>query len=157
MMKTKDYPISPDLLSLTESQIAKLDQDATEGEGWECYCNGYIAHASVFQNKISGRVRNYVEDYFVEITVDSHEITAFCTCGQSRGVCPHVVALLYSWVNDTEGFTNIADSLNNLRSLDKENLLEVIGRILLNDPRNLVFFKSDSNPEEDFDLDGLFN
>jgi uncharacterized Zn finger protein len=155
--KIKDYPISPDLLSLTESQIAKLDQDATEGEGWDCYCNGYIAHATVFQNKISGRVRNYVEDFFVQITVDEHEITTMCTCDQRTGVCKHVVALLYSWVNDSEGFTNIAESLDSLRSMDKENLLERIGRILLNDPRNLAFLKAESSPEEDFDLDGLFN
>lgn len=155
--KTKKYPISPDLLSLRESQIAKLDQDETQGEGWECYCNGYIAHATVFQNKISGRVQNFIEEFFVQITVDQHEITTLCTCGERGGVCKHIVALLYSWVNDSEGFTNIADSLANMRSLDKENLLEMIGRTLLNDPRNLVFFQGERNTEDDFDIDGLFN
>lgn len=38
----EQYEISPELKEITERQISILDQENTNGEGWEYYCNGQI-------------------------------------------------------------------------------------------------------------------
>lgn len=154
----KHYPISQNLYELTESQIANLDQEVTGGEGWHCYCSGYITKTTVFQNKISGRCRDFVEDHYVEIKVEERAITTFCSTCRRGEICVHIVALLYSWIYDSEGFVNIAESLKLIESWDKGELIEIIGRMILNDPNNLEIVNEQShNFEEDFDTDGILN
>lgn len=155
--KINYYPISDNLYELTENQIAILDQETNGGEGWYCYCNGYITQATVFQNKISGRFRDFVEDHYVEVEVDEKQLTTFCSTCRAGAICIHVVALLYSWIYDSEGFINVANSLKHLESRDKGDLIKIIGRMVLKDPGNLAYFKDEQDDEEDYDIDGFLN
>jgi hypothetical protein len=52
--------------------------------------------------------------------------------------------LLYSWVDDSDGFLNVADALKRLRHKDKEELLAILGRLLMLDPRNLSLLDENS-------------
>ncbi|MFQ5865463.1 MAG: hypothetical protein ACE5IW_09570 [bacterium] len=155
--KPNNFTISHNLYDLTENQITTLDHEATDGEGWNCYCNGYISRPTVFQNKISGRFKNFVEDHYVEVKVEEDKLVTFCSTCRRGEICAHVVALLYSWIYDSEGFINVADSLKDLESLDKEQLIKIIGLMVLNDPANIEFFNSRQDDEDDYDLDGLLN
>jgi hypothetical protein len=155
-MKEKDYTVSHNLYDLTENQIASLDQETTGGEGWNCYCSGYLSRATVFLNKISGRFKNFVEDHYVEVKVEDDRIITFCSTCRRGEICAHVVALLYSWIYDSEGFLNVADSLKDLMRMDKEQLIKIIGLMVLNDPDNIEFFNKRQD-DDDYDLDGLLN
>ncbi len=156
--KSKGFAISKDLYDLTESQIVNLDQEVTGGEGWSCYCNGFIAQTTVFQNKISGRFRDFTADHYVEVKVGERQITTFCSTCRQGEICMHVVALLYSWVYDSEGFVNVADSLRELELKDKKELIEIIGRMILNDLNNLEIVNDVSDYyKENFDADGFLN
>ncbi|MFQ5604577.1 MAG: hypothetical protein ACE5HS_15010 [bacterium] len=151
------YAISNLLFELTENQIARLDQDATDGQAWSLYCDSYINRPTVFKNKISGRFRNFSTDNFVEVVVDDKQLTTFCSTCRVGEICVHAVALLYSWVYDSDGFTNIADAIKQFEEMDKSELIEIIARMLSKDVGNLEVVDDRSLEDEDYDIDGLLN
>lgn len=146
-------PISPLLTDFNLEQIAALDQELTDGEGWEFYSNGQIKCATVFENKLSGRVGNFIEEYEVEIVVMGEEVRSSCNCSRTGEICKHVIALLYSWVNDTEGFLDVGDSLQKLRSYDRERLLEIVVNIIRHDPKNIERFLYSELTSDDCDYE----
>ncbi len=156
-MKSNKHQISHNLFELTEKQVATLDLEATDGKGWECYCNSYISRPTVYKNKISGKFRNFTEDHLVEIKVDEKQITTFCSTCRRGEICIHSVALLYSWIYDSEAFINVADSIKELENKNKSELIEIIARMLINDFGNVELVHDDCDEEEDYDLDGLLN
>jgi hypothetical protein len=144
-----NYEISPHLRDLTHAQVTYLDKAATDGTSWEFYCSSYIHHPTVFGNKMSGMVQDAIDEYFAEVRVNHEELVAGCSCRSPEGICKHAIALLYGWVNDREGFLNVADALERLRKRDKDDILAILGRILMFDPRNAILL------EEKFAVDDL--
>jgi uncharacterized Zn finger protein len=149
------YTIAPELREINERQIGILDQENTDGEGWDYYCNGQIVRAAVLGNRISGTIREYTEEFDVVIRVDLHEVTTSCTCGTKQGVCKHIVALLYSWIHDKEDFINIGDQIKKLHNMEKQQLIDVIERIVQNDPINVRFFSDYSLDFNELDVERL--
>ncbi|MBN1155205.1 SWIM zinc finger family protein [candidate division KSB1 bacterium] len=146
-----------EIKNITERQIALLDQDNTNGEGWDFYCNGQIVHASVFNDEISGIVQDFVESFQVNIKFREHEIECSCSCKSKKVICKHVIALLYSWINDQEEFTNIGEFIDNLHALDKDRLLAIMKELLIDNPRNFRFFNRSAVSDNDggvFENDG---
>ncbi len=146
-------------IKITERQIALLDQENTNGEGWNFYCTGQIVHASVFNDEISGIVRDFSENNQVNIKFREHEIECSCSCSSKRVICKHVIALLYSWINDREEFINIATFMDHLKTLKKDRLIEILKELLIDNPRNFRFFRKlaetpgDGNGFEHNDVD----
>jgi len=155
--KEKEYPISEDLLNLTHEQIESLDQEATGGEGFDYYCAGNILKASVFLNRVAGIVRDFEFDYIARAEVRGDKILTACSCSRNGLICKHVIALLYSWVNDSADFTDVGECLRQLQYRDKESLLEVIGRFMLKDPTNADLLDEPDSTQDDYDLEGWFN
>lgn len=153
----EEFAISPALQAITEKQIGILDQEQINGEGWEYYCNGQIVHAAVLKNKITGTIREYLEEFHVAIQVDEHEFMTSCSCGTRNGICKHIVALLYSWINDQDDFTNIGVLIERLHGFEKQALIDLIQRIIENDPVNARFFDAYEYDEHDFQLEGLID
>ncbi|MDZ7295970.1 MAG: hypothetical protein ONB14_11185 [candidate division KSB1 bacterium] len=135
---SKRYPIAAELLSLTHEQIAQLDQECTGGRGWEFYANGFVSGATVFRDTLIGQVREFTMVNIVEIKVRGREIYTSCTCSHRGGVCNHAVALLYSWTNDGESFLDVGESMDELEKLDKGDLLRIVRRILVREPKFLA-------------------
>lgn len=156
MAKEILHPILPFLTELEFDQVADLDQKLVGGEAWEFYSDGQIKRATVFENKLSGHVGNYLEEYEVEIIVEGDELRGSCNCSRSGGICKHVIALLYSWVNDQEGFLNVGDSLQELDSYDRERLLEIVVNIIRYDPKNFerFLYQEASFEEPDYNVGG---
>ena len=144
-----EHEISTQLTDITQRQVTILDQENTDGEGWNYYCNGQVIHASVFKDEISGIIREYLEDYKVKIKVYDREISCVCTCDSENLICRHVVALLYSWVNDQAEFTNISDFVTKLQDIDKKNLIDMVQKFVIDDPRNLQYFEKTRDQEAD--------
>jgi uncharacterized Zn finger protein len=103
---------------------------------------------------MSGMVQDAVDEYFAEVRADRDELVAGCTCRSHGGICKHAIALLYGWVNDNEDFLNVADTLARLRQRDKEDILAILGRILMFDPRNASLLE-EKFAADDLDEDGL--
>jgi len=140
---------------INERQIGILDQENANGQGWDYYCNGQIIRAAVSGNRITGTVREYLQEFHVQIRVNGYEITTSCTCGTRTGVCKHIIALLYCWIHDKEDFINIGDQVKKLYAMEKQELIDVIERIIQNDPINVRFFKDYSQDEDGWDIDGI--
>jgi hypothetical protein len=151
------YKISEFLYDLNEEHIATLDQEATNGEAWHLYCDSYISRPTVFQNKISGRFKNFSEDQLVEVVIDEKQIITFCSTCRIGEICVHAVALLYSWVYDSEAFANVAESLRQLEDMNKVELIEIIARMLLKDSNNIELMRKKSVEDDGYDIDGLWN
>jgi len=149
------YKISHELKYINERQVGILDQENIDGEGWEYYCTGQIIRAAVLGNRITGTIREYFDEFNVEIRVDSHEVTTSCSCGTRQGVCKHIVALLYSWINDKDDFINIGDKMKQLHGMKKQELIDVIERIIQNDPINVRFFRDRSLDGDGLDVEDL--
>ena len=155
-MIEEEANISPILTNITQKQVAILDQENTNGEGWDYYCNGQVIHAIVSKNDISGIIREYLEDFKVQIKVNEFEIFCKCSCDSENVICRHVVALLYSWVFDKSEFINLDKFLNKLENMEKEKLIKVVERFIVDDPRNIKFFNTQRDFEvNDFDIDNL--
>jgi len=148
------YEISPLWREMTHEQVSLLDQRATEGASWEFYCGSYIHHPTVFGHKLSGKVQDALDEYFTEIRIDDKEMVTDCSCGERSGVCKHAIALLYGWVEDSDGFVNVADTLERLQHKDKADLLEILGRIIMFDLRMIDFIEDDL-PAADLDDESL--
>jgi hypothetical protein len=146
--------ISVDLSELSYSQVRDLDKNAADGKALEYYESAQINGASVYRNKISGRVGNFFEEFVVELTVHGKEISSSCTCSQSREICRHAVALLYAWVNDGGDFMNIGRVLDEIETMDKIRLVEIISNIIRVNPRFADVFLAKHNPEwDEIDMD----
>ncbi|MBN2008336.1 hypothetical protein JW960_03200 [candidate division KSB1 bacterium] len=142
------------LEGITQDMVSILDQESTNGEGWNYYSNGRIVHASVYQNEISGTLRELRDDICVKIKIDENEIHYSCNCNTEEGICVHIVALLYSWVFDNEEFVNMNNIINELEEFDKDSLIDVVERLLLNDPQNIRFLQPENSFEYPDPLDG---
>lgn len=155
--KVINYAVSDYLYDLTEKQVVTLDQEATDGAGWNLYCQSYINRPTVFKNKISGRFRNIEQDYYVEVKVEERQITTFCSTCRNGEICIHSVALLYSWIYDHDAFLNVAESIRRLESRNKDELIEIIAQILSKDAGHIEYLFETRDEEGDYDLDGMLN
>lgn len=145
--ETKVGPISPMLANITQRQITILDQENTNGEGWDYYCNGQVIHAIVSKNEISGIIREYLEDFKVQIKANEHEISCSCSCDSENVICKHIVALLYSWVYDQNEFINLDNFMHQLEHMDKAMLIKAVEQFIADDPRNIKFFENQKDLE----------
>ena len=135
------------LNGITQDMVSILDQESTHGEGWNYYSNGRIIHASVYQNEITGTLRELHDDIQVKIKIDENELHYSCNCDATAGICKHIVALLYSWVFDSAEFINMNNVINQLDNYDKDFLIEVVERLLLHDPQNIRFLHPENSSE----------
>ena len=136
--KRPQYPIAEELLSITQEQVVQLDQEIADGEGWEFYSKGFVSGATVFQDTILGQVRELTAINTIEIKVRNREIYTSCSCSRTGGICKHAIALLYCWTNDNDSFINVGTSLEKLEKFDKEELLNILKRILVRDPQYIT-------------------
>ena len=134
MSAEKKNIFAKELQQLDYNQIAAFDEQATSGEALAFYDNSQIENAVVYQNRISGRVGNFIENYQVKVIVYGAEISSTCECDNERKICQHAIALLYGWVNDFEDFLNIDDVLRDIAKFEKKQLLEIVANILQHIP-----------------------
>ncbi len=141
--------VDPKLQHLDLEEVSTLDRDAIGGKGLAYYETALITRAAVFHNHISGRVGNYLENFDVRVTFHENEIAGSCPCQRSRKICRHIVALLYSWVNDGDEFLDIEQVLINVRAMKKEQLVEIVENILRENPEYAELFLHRQQPDWD--------
>jgi len=149
-----DDKIASELLNLKIKQIEAFDRDITNGKAREYYESCEVTRATVFRNRLFGKVGNFVQSYDVEITVHGNEVVSSCICNNNRQICKHAVALLYSWVFDGNDFLNVANVLEEIDNLEKSRLMDIIKNMIRYNP-NLVdiFLAKDKLDWDEIDSD----
>ncbi len=141
--------IEKNLRSINMGQVQSLDEQITKGNGWEYYESAQITRATIFKNKISAEVGNFLETYQVKLSVHGQEISGSCTCGRARRLCKHMVALLYAWVQDGNDFTDVERQLDEITKMDKEDLVKIVSNIIRANPEYIELFMLKNIPEWD--------
>ncbi len=64
----------------------------------------------------------------VEVKVQNEHLSYVCSCPQVEGgeICPHVLALLWAWVEDPGRFLNREDLREHLKKYAKRDLVEIV-------------------------------
>ena len=64
----------------------------------------------------------------VEVRTQNDQISYVCSCTHEEGgeICPHVLALLWAWVEEPGKFLNRAELTEKLKKYSKKELLEII-------------------------------
>ena len=155
MLSSNDNIVN-ELLDLKIAQIEAFDRDITSGKAREYYESSEVTRATVFRNKLSGKVGNFIQNFDVEITVHGNEFVCSCACNNNRQTCKHAVALLYSWVFDGDDFLNVAHVLEEINKLDKSRLMDIIKNMIRYNP-NLVdiFLAKNKLDWDEIDTDPL--
>ncbi len=151
-----DNEISKELKELTLENVELFDRDVTDGKTREFYESCEIKRATVYRNKLLGSVGTFVQGHDVQVSLHQNEISSTCTCSESRQICTHAVALLYSWIFDGKDFVNVANILKQLEEYDKETLLQIVKNIIQNFPQFIdVFLAKDKADWDEIDIDPL--
>lgn len=148
-MKNEKDRVCNELLNLTIQQVEAYDRDITDGQARIYYENCQVTRATVFRNKLTGRVGNLIKGVDVEITVHGQEFVTCCTCNKTRSTCKHAVALLYSWVYDGKDFIDIGQVLEEISNMDKEQLLHIVQNIIRYNPALIDIFLAREKPDWD--------
>ena len=81
--------------------------------------------------RLTNRIRGLVEDEQVcrvGVKIHNDQLTYECSCPQSEGgdLCPHVLALLWAWIEDPDLFLSQGELKDRLKKYSKKELLEII-------------------------------
>ena len=68
------------------------------------------------------------QPFQVEVKVQNEHLSYVCSCPQVEGgeICPHVLALLWAWVEDPGRFLNREDLKEQLKKYAKKDLVEIV-------------------------------
>jgi hypothetical protein len=113
-----------DLDAQTLDQIGSPEGNARARELVE---NQQVKHGY----RLPDRLRGVVFDgtpFQVEVRIQNDQLTYVCACSQeeTEELCPHVLALLRTWVEDPVKFLNQAELKERLKKYSKRELLEII-------------------------------
>jgi uncharacterized Zn finger protein len=68
------------------------------------------------------------EPFPVEVRIKDDQLSCFCSCTHEAGgeICPHALAVLWSWVDDPGRFLSRSDLQERLKKYSKKDLLDII-------------------------------
>jgi uncharacterized Zn finger protein len=80
--------------------------------------------------RLPDRLKGVVQDeqvYQVEVKIQNEHLSYVCSCPQVEGqVCPHVLALLWAWVEEPGRFLSQADLKEQLKKYSRKDLVDII-------------------------------
>jgi len=121
------------LLSLTENDIRTWTGDASLSKGRAYFRDGSIINPRRQGDTLKAQcIGSAAQPYRVEITLGPTGITAgHCSCPVGGGGgCKHAAALLLTWVNNAESFTNIEELATALHQRNKEELIMLVTKMI---------------------------
>jgi uncharacterized Zn finger protein len=117
-----------------EDEIREYFGDKTHSRGLKYFENGHVDIGVKKGENLMGMVQGSApRPYRVKVEV-SDKICSECTCPVGY-MCKHGVALLLQWIHEEDSFIDVDSLMELLGKKSKEELLEVIGVILENNPR----------------------
>ncbi|MBI5001253.1 MAG: SWIM zinc finger family protein [Euryarchaeota archaeon] len=128
--------IHPAFAKLKKTDIKRLSPEQIDERGRNYYKQNRVKNPTV-QNKVMRADVVGTDRYRVEITAEGntpYELELSCDCPYQGGICKHVVAVLYTWIESPKSFTHSKDKKNELRSLNREQLVKILSNILEDNP-----------------------
>lgn len=121
---------------LTAEDIEELSSEKSFERGIDLYLSSAISRTYREGNTIYGKCKgSEKKTYDLEVNFDDDEMDAFCSCPYDRGgICKHLVALLLTFVNEEELFTEPVDIATLLEPLDREQLIVLISKLVRDKP-----------------------
>jgi uncharacterized Zn finger protein len=122
---------------LKEEDVERLATEQSFDKGWDYYRSGAIIEPIRQGNTIRAYCEgSQYEPYRVSATMgDKGIIETDCSCPYDwGGICKHIVALLLMWIHEPEAFEVIQPVEKLLTEYTKEDLLELIQKMLEQEP-----------------------
>jgi hypothetical protein len=119
--------------------------EAVLKRGFDYYRQKRVLHPIIDNDHMHAEVAgSSYEPYRVEIRAKGNNIkdlSISCTCPYEDGVCKHAIALLYTWIRAPSTFSNIKLLDVNLERLGKEQLLNILRKLLEEEPSLIPIIK----------------
>lgn len=93
-----------------------------------------------YGNKVSARIRGNYGVYRTYVAPASKKLTGDCSCPSEIWPCKHVHALRETWNANPKSFFDLDVWLKQLSRQSKEELLEAIGKMVVEAPELLGLF-----------------
>jgi len=124
-----------DEISLTEEHIRKLADGSSFMRGSDYYDSGNISNPIRQGRELRGECYGSREQpYKIRVVLkDGGVEDASCSCPRG-GFCKHIVALLLQYVHEPVSFENLTSLNTTLGRLSKEELIALIGDLVLREP-----------------------
>ncbi len=89
--------------------------------------NNRVQYCYRMPDRLQGLVQTE-QPFQVEVKVQNEHLSYVCSCPQVEGgeICPHVLALLWAWVEDPGRFLNREDLKEHLKKYAKRDLVEIV-------------------------------
>ena len=151
------------LENLKEEDLRSLCGEAVLKRGFDYYRQKRVLHPIIDNDHMHADVAgSSYEPYRVEIRAKGNNIkdlSISCTCPYDDGVCKHAIALLYTWIRAPLIFSSIKLLDMNLERLSKEQLLNILRKLLEEEPSliSIIKFYSDIDLGESGDIGRIRN
>ncbi len=134
------------------SRITPLDVSAYATSeiyrmGEQIYENGWVRHRFQTNVGLSATVRSK-GSYRVEMIIDGEQLFGRCTCPIGSSRCEHQVALLLTWLNESQTFTSYQDLRRAIRLKEKNALVDIFVNLVEVFPELSAFFISPAGRDE---------
>ncbi len=111
-------------------QAQTLDQISTpeaRAQARTLVQNNRVQYCYRMPDRLQGLVQTE-QPFQVEVKVQNEHLSYVCSCPQVEGgeICPHVLALLWAWVEDPGRFLNREDLKEHLKKYAKRDLVEIV-------------------------------
>ncbi len=111
-------------------QAQTLDQISTpeaRAQARTLVQNNRVQYCYRMPDRLQGLVQTE-QPFQVEVKVQNEHLSYVCSCPQVEGgeICPHVLALLWAWVEDPGRFLNREDLKEHLKKYAKKDLVEIV-------------------------------
>lgn len=89
--------------------------------------NQQVQHGYRLPDRLQGVVWDD-QAFQVEVRIQNEQLSYVCSCPQEAegGICPHVLALLWVWIEDRGSFLNRAELKEQLKKYSKKDLVELV-------------------------------
>ncbi|MGH9839068.1 MAG: SWIM zinc finger family protein [Blastocatellia bacterium] len=132
------------LPKLAEAQVRKLANARSFERGLDCYYGGAILDPVRQGMELRAQCEGSDDEpYEVSVTLDEDGVAeGYCSCPYEYDlVCKHIVALLLTYVHEPETFRVVKSPRKALADYSREELIEVIGEILEQNPKVMAAVK----------------
>ena len=163
MHRKRKLSVHSVLRNLKEEDLRSLCDEAVLKRGFDYYRQKRVLHPIIHNDRIHADVAgSSYEPYRVEIKAGGNnvkDLSISCTCPYEDGVCKHAIALLYTWIKAPSIFSSIKLLDMNLDRLSKEQLLNILRKLLEEEPSltSIVKFHSDIELGEPGDIARIRN
>ena len=108
-----------------------------------------------YGKKVAARIAGHYGDYRTFVSQSSKKLIGDCDCPSEISPCKHIHALRATWEANPQSFFDLDEWLESLMKQSKADLIEAIGRMVVESPALLSLFgvpgfEEQCDEEDDF-------